>query len=160
MAALGEDVKFGGNFGIFQFEEIDGGVFDVHRVVLGLEDEGRRSVGSGVDFWVSSEVLFGKSEIARIEDDRKVRATGELVCGIDGVVEALVKMSGEGGGEVRSGGEAKDADAVGSVRPRVGVSADHAESTLGVLQGGGGIGERARVRHAIFNENAVHMDGD
>ena len=40
------------------------------------------------------------------------------------------------------------------------MGANHAESTLGILQGGGGLGERPGVGDTIFDQNAVDVDGD
>ena len=112
MSTLGVDVQFGGNLGVLQREEVYGGVFDMHGIVLGLDDEGGRRFVGDMDIGVGREVLFGEREVAGIDDHGEVRAAAELVSGIDRLVEALIEMSAESGGEMRSCGKAEDADAV------------------------------------------------
>src|SRR5579859_237935 len=63
-------------------------------------------------------------------------------------------MSAEGGGEVGSGGEAEDADAVRVDVPCGGVFANDAEGALGVLQGSRGFGIRAAIGDAVLEEDA------
>ena len=86
MAALGVDVEFGGDFGVFQGEEVDGGVFHVDRIVFGLDDEGGRGLLGGADIGVGGEILFGEGEVAGIDDYGEVWAATEFVGGVEGIV--------------------------------------------------------------------------
>src|SRR5690349_17799142 len=98
-----------------------------------------------MDFRIGREILFGEGEVAGIDDDGEIRAAGELVGGVNGIVKAFVEMGGEGGGKMRSGGKAEDADFVRVDVPFSGALANDAEGALGVLQSGGGFGERTGI---------------
>ena len=159
MAALSVEVEFGGDFGVFQGQEIDGCVFYVNGVVFGLDDEGGRGLLGGKDIGIGGEVLLGEGKVAGIDDYGEVWATAELVGGIDGIVEALIEVSAEGGGEMGSGGEAQNADAMRVDVPLRSVFADYADGALGVLEGGRGLGIGTGVRDAVFEENAGDAGG-
>ena len=68
-------------------------------------------------------------------------------------------MRAECGGEMRSGGKAKDADAIGIDVPLGGVRADEADGALCVLESGGGFRIGAGVRDAIFENDAGDAAG-
>src|SRR5947209_1962201 len=106
MAAISVDVKFGWDFGVFQRDEVDRGVFDVDGIVFGLNDEGWRSLFGRMDFGGGRKVLLRDGEIAGIDDDGEVGAAAHAVGGVDGIVEALIVVSAERGGKMRSGGKA------------------------------------------------------
>ena len=154
VAAVGVDMKFGGNFGVFESEKIDGGGFDVHGIVFGLNDEGWRSFFSGMDFGVGRHVLFGDGEIAGINDDGEIGPATDAVSGVDGIVEALIVVRAERGGEMSSGGEAEDTNAMRIDVPLGGARADEANSALCVLESGGRFRIWAGVGNAIFEDDA------
>ena len=151
VAAFGVDVQLGGDFCFLELEEIDDGVFDMDRVVFGLDDEGGRGVGGGVDVGVGREVFVGEREIAGIDDEREVGTAAELVGGVDRVVQALVVVSADGCGKMGAGGEAEDADSLGIDVPFGGVLADDAHGALGVLERGVGLGVGAGAGDAVLH---------
>ena len=71
-----------------------------------------------------------------------------------GWVEALIVVRAECGGEMGSGGETEDADAIGIDVPFGGVRADEADGALRVLESGGGFWIGAGVGDAIFEDDA------
>ena len=160
MAAFGVDVEFGRDLGVFQFEKIKSSVFDVDRIVFSVDDEGRRGVGSDVDFGIGREILIGESEIAGINNDGEVGTAGELVGSVNGLIEAFLEMGGECRRKMGAGGKTEYADAIGSKVPQVGVGANHAEGALGVLESGVGFRKRAGIGYAIFDQDTVHVDVD
>ena len=155
VAAFGVEVEFGGDFGLFEGEEIGGGVFYVDWVVFCLNDEGGRGLGGGMDVELVEVAVFGVGEVAGVDDDGEVGAAGLLVGGVDGGVEPFVVVGAEGDGEVGSGGEAEDADAVGIDLPFSGVGADQAYGALRVVEGCGGFGHvGAGVGDAVLEQDA------
>lgn len=112
MSALCVNVHFGGDLGIFQGHEVNDGVFDVHRIVLGLEDKTGRGLIRHVDVGVGCEVLVRQGEITEIDNHREVGAATELIGGIGRIVKTLIEVGAEGGCEIRAGGESEDANAV------------------------------------------------
>src|SRR5208283_2975560 len=64
VSTLSIDVQFGGDLGALEREEVDDGVFNVHRIVLGLEDERGRGFVRDVDIRVRREVLGGERWVA------------------------------------------------------------------------------------------------
>ena len=128
-------------------------------IVLGLGDERGRSLFGWMDFGIRREVLLGEGQVARVEDYRKVGTATELVGGIDGIVEALVVVRAEGGGEMGSRRKAEDADAMRVDVPVRGMGANDAEGALRILKGGCGFWVRPGVRHAVFQQHAGDADG-
>ncbi len=112
-----------------------------------------------MDIRVGRELLVGKGEVARIDDDRKVRAAAELVGGIDRVVKTLVKVSAEGSGKVGSGGESEDAGTVRINMPLCGLGAHDSKSALGILKRGRRLGIRPGIGYAVFQEHASDARG-
>jgi len=147
------DMKLGGDLGVLEREEVDSGVFDVDGIVFGLNDEGGRSFLCGMDISVGREVLFGEGEVAGVDDDGEVGAAAFVVGGIDDWVEALIEVRAERGGEMRSGGETKDADAMRVDVPFGGVRPDEADGALRVLQSGGRFRVWTGVGDAIFEKD-------
>lgn len=161
MAAFSVDVELGGNLGLLEGEEPGGGVLDVDGVVFGLDKDGGRSAAVGMKVQIVEEAVLGVGEVAGIDDHGEVRAAALLIGGVDGVVEAFLVVSADGGGEVTSCGEAEDADALGVDVPLGRVSTDDAEGALCILEGGigFGIGASAGVLgisagDAVFDEDA------
>ncbi len=159
VSALSVDVHFGRDFGVLESEEVDGGVFDVHRVVLCLDDERGRRFAGNHNIGVGREVLVCEGEVARIDDHGEVRAATELVSGIDRIVETLIEVSAEGGGKVGSGREAEDADPVRVDSPVGGMEADDTESPLGILEGSRRLGIGPGIGHAVFEQGACDAGG-
>ena len=159
MSALSVDVQFGRDLGVLEGEEVDDGVFNMHRIVLSLDDEGGRGFAGDRDIGVGCEVLVGEREVAGIDDHGEVRAATQLVSGIDRIVETLIEVSAEGSGKVAAGGEAENADAVRIDVPLRGMGADNPEGPLGILEGGRGLGIGAGIGHAVFEQDAGDAGG-
>ena len=155
MSASGVEVHFCRNVGVLQSQKVNGGVFDMHRIIFGLKNERRRGLVSNADFGIGREVLVGEGEVARVDDHSEVRAAAELVSGIDRNVESLVEVGSEYSCKVSSGRETEHADAVRINVPLDGVGADDPDGALGILERGrvGGIG--SGVGHAIFDQHAA-----
>ncbi len=152
-------MHFGRNLRVLQRQKVDDGVLDMHGIVFGLKNEGRRSLIGDVDFGIGREVLFGESKVAGIDDHREVGTATELIGGVDGVVKALIEVGAEGGSQVSSGREAKHADAMRIDMPLGGVGADDSERALGILKRGRRLGIRPGVGHAILNQDAGNAGG-
>lgn len=105
VTALRVNVQLSGDFGVFQKLVVDEDVFDVNGIVFSLHQERGRRLVRRLDFRIGRKILFGECEIARIHNDREVRAAGELVGIVDGIVEACVEMRAERGGKMRAGRE-------------------------------------------------------
>src|SRR6476646_8222233 len=112
MAALSIDMEFGRNPGILKRQKVDGGIFYVYGIVLGLNDEGGRRIIGDVDLRVGGEILLGQGQIAGIDDHGEVRAAADLVGRVYRVVKTLIEMRAQGGGQVSSGGEPQNADTI------------------------------------------------
>ena len=154
MAAFGVEVHFGWDLGVFQRQKVDGGVFDMHGIVFGLENKRRRSLGGDVDLGIGREVLLCQGEVAGIDDRGEVGPATELVSSINGVVETLIEVGAERSREVGSGGETEHPDAMRINVPVGGMRADDSESALGVLQRSRGLGIRPGIGHTVFDKNA------
>ena len=159
MSTLSVDVHFGRDLGVLESEEVDGGVFDMHGVVLRLDDERGRCFASDHNIGVGCEVLVCEGEVARIDDHGEVRAATELISGIDRIVETLIEVSAEGGGKVGSSREAEDADPVRVDSPVGGMGADDTESPLGILEGSRRLGIGPGIGHAVFEQGACDAGG-
>ena len=103
--------------------------------------------------------MFGEGEIPGIDNDGEVGAATELIGGVVRIVEAMFKMGAEGGSEMRSCGEAEDADAIRIDVPFDRMRANNAEGALGVLESCRGFWIGSGVGNAIFNENAGDTGG-
>src|SRR3989442_15684578 len=107
-----------------------------------------------MDFRIWREILFGERKITGIDDDGKIRPATEFVCGVNGFVVAPVEMRAERRGQVRSGGESEDTDALRINLPFGRVLTNDAKRALGVLQRGGVFGQWARIWHTVLQKNA------
>jgi len=87
--ALRVDVQLCLYLGILQGEKIHYRVLDVHRIVLGLEDERRPRAGSRLNRGIGSEVLLSQRQVARINDDGKIGLATQLVCRVNRVYTRL-----------------------------------------------------------------------
>jgi len=112
VSAIGIKMHLPRNFGVLQGEELDGGVFDMHRIVLGLNDERWRSFLGDVNLGIGCKDLFRKRQVARINDYRKIGTAANLVGVIDRIVESLFEVSAESRRQVRSRRESEDTDAL------------------------------------------------
>src|SRR5215472_1278282 len=137
VASFRVEVKFGRDLCLLERLKIEQRVFYVNRVVLGLQDKGRRSVRGWVD--ATRELLKGRSirEITGVYDDDKVGtgADGTLAGRLIGAL--VFRMVAEHDGEVASGGETEHADAVRIDAPCSGVRARDAHGLLSILEIGG-----------------------
>lgn len=137
VSALGIDMHFGGHFGFLQGHEVDDGVFDMDRIILGLEDETGRGFARHRNVGIKCEVLVCKRKVSGIDDHSEVGTAAQLVSGIHRIVQALIEVRAKGGGKMGSGGEAEDANAMRVNVPIIGMRAHDAEGALGVLERGG-----------------------
>ena len=85
-----------------------------------------------------------------IDEDEEIGAGTELGDGIGGIEVTGVEVSSRGGGEVTTGRESADPEAVGEDRPVFGVGADGANGALGVEKRDEGV----TVWEAIFEDDA------
>src|SRR5580658_340802 len=152
-------MHFGRDLGVLQGQKVDGGVFDMHRIIFGLQNKRWRRLSSHVNLRIGRKVLLGESEVAGIDDHGEVRPATDLIGGIDRIIETLLKVRAESGGKVGSSREAKHADAMRIDLPLGRTGAHDAEGTLGVLQRRGGLGVRPRVGHAILQQEASDPNG-
>ncbi len=164
VAPFSIDVEFSGDVSGFQLEKPGGRVLDVDRIVLGLKQEGRRCVAGGVQIGVVAEgeawlliwLRHDGGEIARVDDDCKVRARGCGVIGIDVGVETLAESGAERRSEMSAGREAENADTVRvDVKVR-GVTADESKGPLRIFKGS----VRFRVGAGIRDTVLEHHAGD
>ena len=72
VSSLGINVQFRRDLGILEREEIDHRVFDMHRVVLRLNDKRRRGLVGRVNVGIGSEVLLRERQIAGVDDHGEV----------------------------------------------------------------------------------------
>ena len=77
-----------------------------------------------------------------------------LIGSVNRIIEALLVVGAESGGEMCTGREAEHADALRIDVPLRSVRADHADSSLGVLKRGVRLWEGPRVRNPVFQQNA------
>ena len=108
----------------------------MHRVIFCLHDKAWRGFVGGIDVGVGRHILCGIGKVSGIDDERKVRTAAELVCRIDGIIKALVEMSAQRSGQMRSRRKAKNAYPVGIDVPFGCMLTSHAECALRILQGG------------------------
>ena len=134
MPALSIDMYFGRHLGILQRHKVDDGVFDMHRVILRLEDETGRGFICNPSIRIGCEVLVCKCKITGIDNYREVGAATKLVARIDRIVQALIEVGAKGGGKMSVGGEAEHANAMRVNVPIIAMRAHDAEGALGVLE--------------------------
>ena len=77
MSSLGVDVHFRRNLGVLKREKVHDGAFDVHRIVLGLNQERGRSPVRDVDIGAGREVLLGEREVGWINEHGEVRTSSD-----------------------------------------------------------------------------------
>lgn len=157
VAALGEDVQLGWNLCLLQCLEVDQGVLFVDGIVFGLEQERGWCVRGGIDAAGQLVERWCIGQIAGIDDEREVGAGTGLVGRLAGAF--IVGVIAEDGGEVGSGGEAEDADAVRVDVPLGGVGAGDAHGLLRVFEIGSVFGIVVGEGDTIFDQNAGHADG-
>ena len=99
-------------------------ILDQRRIGIGTEERGHGAL-------MRERRLHGDDGVT---EDEEIGAAVGAVYGVGGVGLARVEVSARGGGEVAAGGEAHDADAVGTNAEFGGAGANGAESALGVAQ--------------------------
>src|SRR5258708_7404132 len=117
----------------------------MHRVVLGLNNKGRRSSVGDLDVGVESKVPVVEGEVAGIDKHREVGPATELVSGAHRSIKTPIEMGAQGRSQVGSGREAKHADAMRINVPLGSMSPDEPHCTLSVLQRGRRFGKWPRV---------------
>src|ERR1700722_17043017 len=133
---------------------MDGRVLDVYGIVFGLHDKGGRGLVSGIDVGVGCEVLLGEGKVAGVDHHGKVRPAAQFVGRVDRIVDALIEVGADGGGEVAACGKAENADAAGIDVPLHCVLAHQAHGALRILKSrgrlgiGGGAGDTVLEQHA------------
>src|SRR5579859_91762 len=130
MPALGIEMHLGWHLRVLQRQKVNGGVFDMNRVVFGLHDERGRSLAGGVDVGVGCEVLVSEGEITGVNDHGKIRTAAFAIGGVERIVKTLIEVRAQCRGEVSAGGESENAHAVRIDVPFPGMHADNAKSAL------------------------------
>src|SRR5208337_2922658 len=159
MSACRVDVQFRRDLGILQRLEVNGRVFHVHRIVLGLHDERWRRFIANVNVGIRREVLFFERQIARIDDHGEVRPATHLICGIHGIIEALLEVRAQSRSKVGSRGEAQDTNAVRVNMPLRSVRAHDAQRALGILERSTRFRIGARIGYAVLEQHARDTRG-
>ena len=157
VATLGEDVQFCWDLCLLQCLKVEQRVFFVDGIVFGLEQKGGRRVGGGVDTTSKFAEGWRVGEVAGVDDEGEVGTGAGLVRGLAGAFE--VGVVAKNYGEVSSGREAEDADAVGIDVPLGGVGTGDAHGLLRVFEVGGVFGVVVREGDAVLDQNAGHADG-
>ena len=79
----------------FELQKVDSRILDVYGVVFGLQDEGGRCLVGGVYVGIWRHVFGCVGQIAGIDDEGEVGPATKLIGGVDGIVQAFVKVSTE-----------------------------------------------------------------
>src|SRR5437867_10337076 len=99
-----------------------------------MHEEDRRRVGrdaeAGSDF-----ILVLGLQVARINRNGEVGSATDFVDLIDWLVGSLVEAGRRRYGQMTAGRKADDSDALRIDAPLVGFASDHADGSLGVLEG-------------------------
>lgn len=149
MAGVGVEMQLGGDFGGLVFEVERGHALgDVRTVVEAGGDEERRHAGHRIE----------KAGGAGVDEGLEVRAAGQALDDIGGVLLAGVVLHGGKGGEFTPGGEAENAKTVGFHVPFGGAAADEADGTARIGHGVilNGVGAALFASEAVFQ----HKGGD
>src|SRR5262249_32631821 len=135
VSGFGIDVEFSGDAGSAEGQITQHAVVGrTYEVGAAVRQEHRR--GSGGDHQSGGEFIFiFWFEVARINEDRKIRPATDVVDIVDVRIAALLETRGRGYGQVASGGETDDADAVGIDSKFADLAADQADSALCILEG-------------------------
>jgi len=159
VSAFGVDVKLSRNLELLERLKVDEDVFFVDGIVFSLEQEGRRSVCTGVD--AARDLGEGGSidQICGVDGDYEVGAgtDGGVGCRLAGALE--VRVIAEDDDEMAAGGEAEDSDAAGIEVPFGSMSAGDAHRLLGVLEVGGVVGKVLLDGNSVLGEDAVDSNG-
>jgi hypothetical protein len=81
--AAGIEVHLRGDTFDLQRLEVGDGIFDVDWVVFGLHEKCRWSAGGRLHGWIQVERAIGCREIRGIDQELKVGAATEAICGVD-----------------------------------------------------------------------------
>jgi hypothetical protein len=111
-----------------------------------------------MDLGVGRHSLLRNGEVAWIKDDGEIGTAALLVRSVDCIVESLLVVRAEGGGEMCSGREAENADPMRINVPLRGVLADKAERALGILQSSGRFRIGACAGYSVLDQDASHPD--
>lgn len=127
-------------------------------VVLGLEEEGWRSVCRGVDAAGELGKRWRLGEVTRVNGDYKIRASADsrFSSWFAGAFE--VRVIAENNDKMTSCRKAEDSYALRIEVPLGGMGAGDAHGLLRVFKVGGGVGIALFHRNAVFNQGAVHMN--
>jgi len=155
---------------IHQRTEVDQRVLPEGAIVLGLQQERRRSKGVGRVDGIEFGLCWWNGKISRIDDDGEVGPSIDWRSALHGNISrcgcalhvVVVRMRGHQHGEIASGGEADDADAIGVQMPLRSMSACDPHRLLRILQvrGVSRIVSRVagRLRNTILDQKAGHAD--
>jgi hypothetical protein len=111
MNSLGIKVHLDRNVGALESGIVRKRAFHVgYSIVLGLNEKRRRCLRGDVDIRIEREVLVGEREITGIDDQGEIRATANLVRGIDRSIETLIEMGAQRCREMSASRKAKHTD--------------------------------------------------
>jgi hypothetical protein len=98
-------MHLGRHLRILQCKKINGGVFNVHWIVLGLHDKRWRSVAGGMNVRVRRKILLCERKVAGIDDYCEIRPATGAIRRVNPIVKSLFEVGAERRGQVRPSGK-------------------------------------------------------
>ena len=151
MSAFGKEVHFCGAFCPFHGEIPGEGTFHPDLIVFCLDEEHGGSIF--VDFEFRIQVQIRIAQVCGIDQGGKIRSAAQVIDRIHLFVRHRIGGRGNGGGQVRSGGEAHDPDSVRIHIQFCGVGTDEPDGAAGVC-----MSRRPVVRHPVFQQERAEPD--
>ena len=159
VAAFREDVQLGRNLRILQCQVVVKSAFHGNGVVLGLHEEGGRSIRRDGQLGRDLVALVFEGQICRIHQHGEIRPAAHLICAIHRFVAALVEPAAGHRRQVAAGGEAENADPIGRNMPLARLGPHQAQRALGILQGRFVGFLLGATRDPVFEQHTGNADG-